>query len=228
MLGERDGLPTFAKSNNRLFSKEAAKLVAVHKAKGKFQNLTNRYRGVDPHAVTAALERHVSNSPSKTNRHQRDPSTEEKEVERLEEAVDVGKGAVKDERRHSKTPFHFPRWNTSTSTLNAPPKSAAGTGILSSLLKLYELPQSVASSQATLVPIGSEGNTPPNSRQSFDNLGKLLKHTGENVVRGISKSTEVLGSEIGSKMGLETMERPLQARSGGEWMTKYAFGSVKL
>ena len=60
MAGERDGLPTSGERSARKFGREAAKLVAVHKAKGRFRSMGSRHRpqgegGVDAAAVAAAL-----------------------------------------------------------------------------------------------------------------------------------------------------------------------------
>lgn len=59
IAGERDGLPTSGERATRAFGREAAKLVAVHKAKGRFRSLGGRGRqgegGVDAAAVAAAL-----------------------------------------------------------------------------------------------------------------------------------------------------------------------------
>lgn len=110
--GEQDGLPLPSSKRGRTFTREAAKLVAMHKAKNAF--LARR----SGHARSSA-----EGSPTRSA-----PAKKSASAQAAREAL------------FNEAP------STSTSQ-NAP----SGTGVLSTLLKLYEQPGSAYSSQATLV-----------------------------------------------------------------------------
>jgi hypothetical protein len=128
--GEKDGLPLSSTSTKRgrTFTREAAKLVAFHKAKmfkGK-KKPTSHARGASGSSDVSPTRRGAST-----------------------ESAYINRSSIYNDQ-------------PATPSVNRPP---SGGGVLSSLLRLYDQPQSEYSSSATLVP--SRANTPPASSEGF-------------------------------------------------------------
>lgn len=127
--GERDGLPLPAGKRGRTFTREAAKLVAMHKAKNAFLGRKPGQSHADASASSSA-----DTSPVRS-----------KNVPGPSKSALKAREALYNDEHTISTP--------------APPVPG-GSGVLSTLLKLYEQPQSNHSSQATLVAGSSRAPSP--------------------------------------------------------------------
>ena len=200
MEGETDGLPDLKSA--RKFNKQAASLIATHKAKGKFMALRNKGTtsgsGVDPHSLARALEKSANARSSA-------PAP-------------------------APTPLHDDDTHIKSGPSGS--RRGGAQGVLGSLLRLYDrTPQSAASSSATLVQSedGTGSSNAPQTTQprtgsrtppwpnpfgdlqikgQLQEVSNKLKETSGKVASASSKASKAIGIDP------QGWERPEAARSG--------------
>ncbi|GAA95938.1 uncharacterized protein L969DRAFT_160713 [Mixia osmundae IAM 14324] len=250
--GERDGLPTNQSQSrqNKMFTRQAAKLVAVHKAKGRFTALAERARannagkehkaktkeeliqelappGPDFGILSNILRRAKSNESEGADASS--PSERDSEKTITEPLPAVPRAPAPQPPAQS----HEDRRREQREQRQARP---GGTGVLSSLLRLYELPASAVSSSATLVADNFAGRRGRDSRRNSDDpaisrthsesdatrlgaeVGRAFRSVATGTLQGLGKATAggVSGVEkAANSIGIEgEATRPAAARSG--------------